>query len=103
MSATPKGCHQRKSQISVVMRIRSFTTPHRVTSLLSLIVSVFVISAATTPSLAQHPARVTSSFDRDWLFLECDAAGAERPAFNDSGWRKLDVPHDWSIEGPADE
>lgn len=38
------------------------------------------------------------SFDSDWRFLRSDAAGAEAPAFDDSTWRSLDVPHDWSIE-----
>ena len=37
-------------------------------------------------------------FDADWRFLRGDAPGAEQPAFNDSQWRVLDVPHDWSIE-----
>ena len=26
--------------------------------------------------------------------------GAEAPAFDDAPWRSLDLPHDWSIEGP---
>ena len=47
--------------------------------------------------------RTTSSFDRDWRFLKADPSGAEKPEFEDSGWRRLDVPHDWSIEGPVDE
>jgi len=38
------------------------------------------------------------SFDSDWRFLRADASGAEAPGFDDSGWRLLDVPHDWSIE-----
>ncbi|MEN6309739.1 MAG: glycoside hydrolase family 2 TIM barrel-domain containing protein [Anaerohalosphaeraceae bacterium] len=38
------------------------------------------------------------AFDSDWRFLRADAPGAERPEFDDSGWRILDVPHDWSIE-----
>ncbi len=38
------------------------------------------------------------SCDADWRFLRGDAAGAEAPAFDDSQWRMLDVPHDWSIE-----
>ncbi|MFO1514620.1 MAG: glycoside hydrolase family 2 TIM barrel-domain containing protein [Verrucomicrobiota bacterium] len=38
------------------------------------------------------------SFDADWRFLRANAPGAESPAFDDSGWRNLDVPHDWSIE-----
>lgn len=38
------------------------------------------------------------SFDTGWRFLRADAPGAEAPAFDDSAWRTLDVPHDWSIE-----
>ncbi len=38
------------------------------------------------------------SLDADWKFLRADAPGAERPDFDDSDWRALDVPHDWSIE-----
>ena len=38
-------------------------------------------------------------FDDGWRFLRGDADGAERPEFDDSGWRtSLDTPHDWSIE-----
>ncbi|MCX6998115.1 MAG: DUF4982 domain-containing protein [Kiritimatiellaeota bacterium] len=29
-----------------------------------------------------------------------EAAGPARPDFDDSSWRKVDLPHDWSIEGP---
>src|SRR5947209_15766271 len=49
------------------------------------------------------PLRVIRYFDNDWRFLKGDAPGAERPEFDDSAWRKVDVPHDWSIEGPFDE
>src|SRR4029079_15075957 len=38
-------------------------------------------------------------FDEGWRFLRADAPGGEAPEFNDSGWRTLDLPHDWSIEG----
>ncbi len=37
-------------------------------------------------------------FDSNWRFLRADAPGAEAPGFDDSAWRILDVPHDWSIE-----
>jgi beta-galactosidase len=40
----------------------------------------------------------TRSFDEDWRFFRGDASGAETLSFNDSSWRQLDVPHDWSIE-----
>ena len=47
-------------------------------------------------------ARITTSLDADWRFFKGDAAGAEAPSFRDSEWRMLNVPHDWSIEGPFD-
>ena len=38
------------------------------------------------------------SFDSGWRFLRADAPGAEVPGFDDTGWRLLDAPHDWSVE-----
>ncbi len=40
----------------------------------------------------------TSSFDEGWRFTRDSIAGAEYPDFDDSEWRIIDVPHDWSIE-----
>ena len=39
------------------------------------------------------------SFNSDWRFALGDIAGAESVGTDDSHWRKLDLPHDWSIEG----
>ena len=66
-------------------------------ALLALAVSVF-----STPAFAAStsPTRATLPFDADWRFLKADATSAEQPAFDDSAWRSLSVPHDWSIEGP---
>jgi beta-galactosidase len=41
-----------------------------------------------------------ASLNDDWRFNEGEAEGAERPDFDDSAWRRLDLPHDWAIEGP---
>ncbi len=60
----------------------------------------FAIQAAVP---ASSPARINASFDNDWRFLKADATGAEQSNFDDAAWRKLDVPHDWSIEGPFDK
>ncbi len=38
------------------------------------------------------------SFDEGWLFLRGDPAGVQAPSFDDTSWRKLDLPHDWRIE-----
>src|SRR5262245_50691441 len=43
------------------------------------------------------PAR-ERSFDEGWRFFRGDAPGAQDPSFDDSTWRRLDLPHDWSIE-----
>ncbi|WP_207513965.1 sugar-binding domain-containing protein [Longitalea luteola] len=39
-------------------------------------------------------------FNTDWKFQKGDVTGAEKSAFNDAGWRPVQLPHDWSIEGP---
>jgi len=38
--------------------------------------------------------------DADWQFTKGDFANAMVPAFNDSAWSAVNVPHDWSSEGP---
>jgi len=62
-------------------------------------------SCASRPRNSAAPASVrdTQNFDAGWLFLKADAPGADQKSFDDSTWRKLDLPHDWSIEGPFAE
>src|SRR5947199_10050175 len=43
--------------------------------------------------------RSTLDFDRAWRFHLGDVPGAQEAGFDDAGWRRLDLPHDWSIEG----
>jgi len=40
----------------------------------------------------------TICFDEGWRFIKENPAKAEEPSFDDSAWRLLDLPHDWSIE-----
>ena len=68
-------------------------TTRRVARALAVLGLLF---AVYTPARAQ---RAILDFDRDWRFHLGDVSGAEQPAFADSDWRRLDVPHDWSIEG----
>ncbi len=37
-------------------------------------------------------------FDTDWKFSLDSISGPEGPFFDDTKWRTLDLPHDWSIE-----
>ncbi|UFU06133.1 glycoside hydrolase family 2 TIM barrel-domain containing protein [Ruania halotolerans] len=43
--------------------------------------------------------RQRESLDHGWRFHLGDAPGAEREDYDDTRWRTLDLPHDWSIEG----
>src|SRR5450755_4560535 len=66
-----------------------------------LAITSVVVSAA--PPISTASARAVLSFDGDWRFLKGAATGAEQNQFADSEWRKLGLPHDWSIEGPFAE
>lgn len=60
-------------------------------------------AGAADSLFAQEPApppRLRDSFDFGWQFFPGDAHGAQQPGFADASWRTLDLPHDWSIEGP---
>jgi beta-galactosidase len=65
----------------------------------SMVIVVGFCAFLPVGSPAQN-ARVTEDFDANWLFSKGDFVSAMMPAFDDSGWRTLNVPHDWSIEGP---
>ncbi|RYD69731.1 MAG: glycoside hydrolase family 2 protein, partial [Sphingobacteriales bacterium] len=47
--------------------------------------------------------RTRTSFNKNWKFFLGDEPGAKSPAFIDTKWRNLTLPHDWSIEGKFDE
>lgn len=55
------------------------------------------------PSTANMSPRVRQTFDFGWKFTKGDPAGAQSLTFIDSSWRVVDLPHDWSIEGPYSE
>ena len=44
-------------------------------------------------------ARDRQSFDKDWLFVLTDSAGMQKSEYSDGHWRRLNLPHDWAIEG----
>ncbi len=61
---------------------------------------LLALLAVALPTWSAEPVRERRNFDDGWKFFKGDAPGSERPAADDSGWRKLNLPHDWSIEGP---
>ncbi len=52
------------------------------------------------PLLAQKTnSRIIKPLDADWSFKKDSvASGPEKPNFDASDWRKVDLPHDWSVE-----
>ena len=41
----------------------------------------------------------TINFNKSWKFKLGDLQNGQLPEFNDSDWRDLNLPHDWSVEG----
>lgn len=64
-----------------------------------LLLILSLAAAVATKANAENP-RLTKPFDDNWRFLQDDAIGAQGESFDDSTWRALAVPHDWSIAGP---
>ncbi|MEO8370409.1 MAG: glycoside hydrolase family 2 TIM barrel-domain containing protein [Candidatus Solibacter sp.] len=62
-----------------------------------------LVSALHAQPAGANPARTRDTFDFGWKFSRGDFPGAQQSDFADSSWRSVDLPHDWSIEGPFSE
>lgn len=63
------------------------------------LIALLLLLSSAWPLAAQ-----TTTFDDDWRFLLTpkrlySSYDMSRPDYDDASWRKLSVPHDWSIEG----
>ena len=58
----------------------------------------FIAIIALLCSLAAA-ARERVCFDNDWKFILGDSAQMASVQYDDAHWRRLNVPHDWAIEG----
>ncbi|SEN93458.1 beta-galactosidase [Duganella sp. CF517] len=67
-----------------------------------LLMLAAVAFSLNAPAHADERAvRERISFNADWRFIKGEPPGAGGDAaFDDSRWRKLDLPHDFGIEGP---
>jgi beta-galactosidase len=87
-------------------------TKNQVRPLLALLWLGAVGASFCSSSTAAEPPRAASAvssrpssrlyvdLDANWRFSLGDFANAMMPGFDDSAWRQLDGPHDWSSEGP---
>ncbi|MBF9252849.1 DUF4982 domain-containing protein [Pontibacter sp. 172403-2] len=65
--------------------------------LLSLATLLFV---SMPHNLLAQQVRQKLLFNDNWKFHKGDVSKGEAVSFDDKSWRKVDLPHDWSIEGP---
>ena len=95
--ATPVG--------AIAKRRNSLRVYGLLTAALALLVLLFLAAAPaearktlSAPAPAPNGAGGVVLFDDGWRFQRGGAQGAEGKDFDDSAWRRLDLPHDWSIE-----
>ncbi len=67
------------------------------------LLGILFFSFAACQNKASIPHHRKISFDSHWHFHLGDLPNAESTSFNDSSWRLLNLPHDWSIEGKFDK
>ncbi|MGY6650242.1 glycoside hydrolase family 2 TIM barrel-domain containing protein [Wenyingzhuangia sp. IMCC45574] len=62
-----------------------------------IILSLFLIVSFSV--LSQNRVRINKSFNKDWKFSLTDSLHYTDKDYKDVAWRKLNLPHDWSMEG----
>nr|MCR5139830.1 hypothetical protein [Bacteroidaceae bacterium] len=77
---------------------------------------LLLLGACTTQTEQKNQVRRVVNIDKDWLFTLADYEAMPYPhtgiadsealaasSASDGGWRRLNVPHDWAIEGEFSE
>lgn len=60
--------------------------------------AMLLLAALSTKASFSQEMRQLTDFDQGWRFHLGDIPG-ENVKLDDSGWRQLSLPHDWSVEG----
>jgi beta-galactosidase len=63
-----------------------------------LIAHIFLFYFLLLGFYAEGQVRSVIDFNRDWKFYLGNDSAASHVVYNDNTWRKLSLPHDWSIE-----
>jgi beta-galactosidase len=69
----------------------------------NVIAAVCLLLLSTSICVANSRPGKKVVFNRDWRFQLGEVARGQDPDLNDSQWRQLNLPHDWSIEGTFSE
>ncbi len=59
---------------------------------------VIALAIITSSCVGNTSPRTVHDFNFDWHFMLGDSSDYSIPSFDDSHWRTLHLPHDWSIE-----
>ena len=70
---------------------------------MKIITGLFVLLFSVNMLFGQVPSGESLKINDAWKFQKGDFAEAASPGFDDSKWRQLDLPHDWSVEGPLSQ
>ena len=73
----------------------------RLTTICLLMVTLIVL--CSSQAFANARPGNTINFNRGWRFNLGDVTNGQAPDLDDSKWRTLNLPHDWSIEGEFSE
>ena len=66
-------------------------------TLFTLLVATFLTFSSLSGQVSfGEPQKINEG----WKFQKGDIKEASAPGFDDSRWRTVDLPHDWSAEGP---
>lgn len=66
-------------------------------------IGLAMLAGLVVASVSTAGAGEVLPLDEGWRFVKGDAPGAMQPRFDDSQWKLVRLPHDWSIEGPFAE
>lgn len=82
------------------MKVRNVVSALAVVLSSVVYVNIYAEDLRTGSAGTEDSPRLEITLKEGWKFFKGDVAGANLPAFDDSGWREVSVPHDWAIEGP---
>ena len=65
-----------------------------------LVVAGLVLLSFGRYASGQETGRVIQNFNFNWKFIKGEVPDAHQVSYSDASWQVVDLPHDWSIEGP---